>query len=125
MAGLSLSLDGKVVLVSGGSRGIGAETVRLFAESGARVAFSYRQARACAEALVAECGGSACCVAIEQDLSTPADGRALVESVVAAFGSLDILVANHGVWPPDDAPIAAMSEAQWRNTMGINLDSVF
>ena len=125
MAGLSLSLDGKVVLVSGGSRGIGAETVRLFVQAGARVAFSYRQARACAEALVAECGGSACCVAIEQDLSTPADGRALVESAVAAFGRLDILVANHGVWPPDDAPIAAMSEAQWRNTMGINLDSVF
>ncbi|HEX7729038.1 MAG TPA: glucose 1-dehydrogenase [Terracidiphilus sp.] len=125
MAGLSLSLEGKVVLVSGGSRGIGAETVRLFAESGARVAFSYRQARERAEALVAECGGRENCIAIEQDLSTPADGRALVSAAVTAFGKLDILVANHGVWPPDDAPIARMSEAQWRNTMGINLDSVF
>lgn len=113
------------MLVSGGSRGIGAETVRLFAESGARVAFSYRQARERAEALVAECGGRENCIAIEQDLSTPADGRALVSAAVTAFGKLDILVANHGVWPPDDAPIARMSEAQWRNTMGINLDSVF
>jgi 3-oxoacyl-[acyl-carrier protein] reductase len=125
MAGLSLSLEGKVVLVSGGSRGIGAETVRLFAESGARVAFSYRQARERAEALVAECGGRENCIAIEQELSSPADGRALVSDAVTAFGRLDILVANHGVWPPEDAPIAAMSEAQWRNTMGINLDSVF
>ena len=42
-----------------------------------------------------------------------------------AFGRLDILVANHGVWPPQDAPIEKMSDAQWRSTMAINLDSVF
>jgi 3-oxoacyl-[acyl-carrier protein] reductase len=44
---------------------------------------------------------------------------------VKAFGRLDILVANHGVWPPEDAPIEHMSEDQWRRTLGINLDSVF
>jgi 3-oxoacyl-[acyl-carrier protein] reductase len=44
---------------------------------------------------------------------------------VAAFGRLDVLVVNHGIWPPEDAPIATMSEAQWRQTMGVNLDSVF
>jgi 3-oxoacyl-[acyl-carrier protein] reductase len=48
-----------------------------------------------------------------------------VEAAVAAFGRLDALVVNHGIWPPDDAPIAQMSEAQWRRTMGVNLDSVF
>jgi 3-oxoacyl-[acyl-carrier protein] reductase len=125
MAGVSLVLEDKVVLVTGGSRGIGAETVRLFSESGALVAFSYRQAREQAEALVAECGGTGRCVAIEQDLSNPGDGRALVGATVAAFGRLDVLVANHGIWPPEDAPIAQMTEAQWRRTMGVNLDSVF
>ena len=114
-----------MALISGGSRGIGAETVRLFAQAGARVAFSYRQAREQAEALAAECGGAERCVAIEQDLSTPADGRALVAAAVSAFGRLDVLVANHGIWPPEDAPIAQMADAQWRRTLAVNLDSVF
>ena len=125
MAGVSLVLEDKVALITGGSRGIGAATVRLFVEAGAGVAFNYRQAREQAEALAAECGGPAHCVAIEQDLSSPADGRALVAAAVAAFGRLDILVANHGIWEPEDAPIAAMAESQWRRTLAINLDSVF
>jgi len=125
MAGVSLALDGKVALISGGSRGIGAETVRLFCAAGARVAFSYRRAREQAEALAMACGGAGLCVAIEQELATPADGRALVSAAVRAFGRLDILVANHGIWEPSDAPIAEMSETQWHRTLGVNLDSVF
>ena len=125
MAGVSLVLDGKVALITGGSRGIGAETVRLFAEAGARVVFSYRQAKDQARALMAECGGPARCVALEQDLSSVTDGRALVGAAVKAFGRLDVLVANHGVWPSEDVAIDLMTEEQWRRTLGVNLDSVF
>lgn len=123
MHSVPLSLEGKAVLITGGSRGIGAAAVRLFHQAGARVAFNYRSARKAAEALAAELGKN--CIAIEQDLSSPEQGRALVEKTVAAFGRIDALVANHGVWPPEDAPIATMSDKQWRNTLAINLDSVF
>jgi 3-oxoacyl-[acyl-carrier protein] reductase len=125
MAGVSLVLDGKVALITGGSRGIGAETVRLFAEAGARVVFSYRQAKDQARALMAECGGPARCLALEQDLSSVTDGRALVGTAVKAFGRLDVLVANHGVWPSEDVAIELMTEEQWRRTLAVNLDSVF
>ena len=121
----SLSLEGKIALITGGSRGIGAETVRLFRTAGARVVFNYKSARDRAEALVAECGGAEHCVAIEQELATPADGRALVAKATAAFGPIDSLVVNHGVWPSHDAPIDTMADAQWRSTLAINLDSVF
>src|SRR5665213_3470796 len=124
MAGVSLVLGDRVALITGGSRGIGAETVRMFTQAGARVAFSYTQARERAEALVQECGPERC-VALQQELSTPAEGRALVEAAVKRFGRLDILVVNHGIWPPEDAPISQMADAQWRRTIGVNLDSVF
>ena len=125
MAGLELSLAGKVALVTGGSRGIGAATVRMFRQAGARVVFSYEKAWETADALTQELGGAEFCRAVQQPLSTPADGRALVAAAVAAFGRVDCLVVNHGVWPAHDQPIATMSDAQWSSTLAINLDSVF
>jgi 3-oxoacyl-[acyl-carrier protein] reductase len=123
--GVSLSLEGKVALVTGGSRGIGAATVRLMRQAGARVVFSYRSRELQAEELVAECGGEGFCRAVRQDLATVEDGQALVEIAEGVFGRLDCLVVNHGIWPPQDQAIAAMSAEQWRGTMGVNLDSVF
>jgi 3-oxoacyl-[acyl-carrier protein] reductase len=122
---VSLSLQEKVALVTGGSRGIGAETVRLFCAAGARVVFNYRAAREAAEALAAECGGREQCVALEQELGTVEHGRRLVERATAVFGRLDCLIVNHGVWPSDDSPIESMTEQQWHSTVGTNLDSVF
>ena len=121
---IPLSLSGKVALISGGSRGIGAATVRMFTAAGAKVVFSFRSARAQAEILATECG-EACCHPVESDLNNPAAARSLVAETVKHFGRLDILVANHGVWPAQDVPIERMSDEQWRSTMSINLDGVF
>jgi 3-oxoacyl-[acyl-carrier protein] reductase len=120
---IPLSLAGKVALVSGGSRGIGAAIVRMFASADAKVAFSYRSARTQAEALVKECGPD--CFPIASDLNNPAAARSLVAQTVDHFGRLDILIANHGVWPVQDIPIEQMSDEQWRSTLSINLDGVF
>jgi 3-oxoacyl-[acyl-carrier protein] reductase len=121
---IPLSLSGKVALISGGSRGIGAATVRMFTAAGAKVAFSYRSARAQAETLAKECGAAAC-YPIAADLDNPESARALVADAVQHFGKLDILVANHGVWPEQDVPIERMSDEQWRSTLSVNLDGVF
>jgi 3-oxoacyl-[acyl-carrier protein] reductase len=121
-----LSLSGKVALISGGSRGIGAATVRMFVAAGAKVALSYHQARAQAEALAKECGNNdRVCHPIAANLQTPEAARALVAQTVKHFGRLDILVANHGVWPVEDVPIDRMTDEQWHSTLSINLDAVF
>lgn len=121
---IALSLEGQVALISGGSRGIGAATVRMFAAAGAKVIFSYRSARSQAEALARECGNDIC-HPVASDLKTPEAARLLVDEAVQHFGRLDILVANHGVWPVEDVPIERMSDEQWRSTLAINLDAVF
>jgi 3-oxoacyl-[acyl-carrier protein] reductase len=121
---IPLSLSGKVALISGGSRGIGAATVRMFTAAGAKVVFSYRSARSQAEALAQECG-SAVCHPVACDLNNPESARGLVAETAKHFGRLDILVANHGVWPEQDVAIERMPDAQWRSTMSINLDAVF
>src|SRR5208283_4430991 len=121
---ISLSIPNKVALITGGSRGIGAATVRMFTAAGAKVVFSYQKARSQAEALARECG-VANCYAVASDLDSPEAARALVAEAVRHVGRLDILVANHGVWPAEDVAIDKMTVEQWRNTLSINLDAVF
>src|SRR5579863_5835591 len=121
---IPLSLSNKVALITGGSRGIGAATVRMFSKAGAKVAFTYQKARSQAEALAKECG-AANCHAIGGNLNTPDSARGVVAEAVKHFGRIDILVANHGVWPVQDVPIEKMSDDQWRSTLSINLDAVF
>jgi 3-oxoacyl-[acyl-carrier protein] reductase len=121
---MNLTLNSKVALITGGSRGIGAAAVRAFADAGAKVVFNYHSSKAQAEDLARECGAENC-RAVQGDLSTTEAARQLVSSAVSAFGRLDILVANHGIWPPEDAPIDRMSDEQWHRTIAVNLDSVF
>jgi len=121
---VSLSLEGKVALITGGSRGIGAAAVRLFVQAGARVFFNYEKSKAATEQLARECGQDNC-AAMACNLSGPQSSKTIVEACVQRFGRLDILVANHGVWPPEEQPVDKMPDEQWRNTVGVNLDAVF
>jgi 3-oxoacyl-[acyl-carrier protein] reductase len=121
---VSLSLEGRVGLITGGSRGIGAATVRAFVAAGAKVLFNYQRAKTRADALVQECGAEHC-AAVACDLAGLKSPAELVDETVNRFGRLDILVANHGIWPPADAPVDQMTDAQWQGTVAVNLDSVF
>jgi len=122
--GVFLSVAGKVALITGGSRGIGAATVKMFCAAGARVAFSYQKARSAAEAVISGCGAEVC-AGIQSELSSVHDAEKLVSAAVGRFGRLDCLVVNHGIWPPNDVAVDEMTEDQWRQTSAINLDSVF
>jgi 3-oxoacyl-[acyl-carrier protein] reductase len=121
---VALSLEGKVALVTGGSRGIGAAIVRMFVQAGARVFFNYEKAKSATEALIQECGASSC-AATACSLHNSRSAHDLVAACVSRFGRLDILVANHGIWPPEDMPIDKMSDEQWHKTVAVNLDAVF
>src|SRR5579859_6818627 len=124
-SGVVLSLEGRVAVVTGGSRGIGAAIVRLFVRSGARVIFNYQNAAAEAERLAAECGGRARCIATQAELSSSSAAQPLIDAATQQFGRLDIVVGNHGVWPPNDVPIDQMTDEQWRSTQAINVESLF
>jgi 3-oxoacyl-[acyl-carrier protein] reductase len=121
---VSLSLANRIALITGGSRGIGAATVRLFTQAGARVVFNYQKAKTQADQLVKECGSDNC-VAVQCDLTGTQSAADLVSTTVERFGRLDMLVANHGVWPPEDTPIDQIPDEQWLNTISVNLNAVF
>lgn len=122
--GVVLSLDDRVAVVTGGSRGIGAAIVEMFVEAGGRVMFNYQKARDQAEQLVARCGADRC-AAVQCELSSASSSGELVAAAAAKFGRVDIVVGNHGVWPPQDTGIDRMTEEQWRTTLAVNLDSIF
>ena len=121
---INLDVSGKVALVTGGSRGIGAACVRMFLEAGAKVVFNYQKAADVAEKLVAECGADST-YTVQADLDGSGAEEQLIAAAVEKFGRVDILVVNHGIWPPHDQPIETMPNEQWGKTVAINLDSTF
>lgn len=122
-----IGLKGKRALVTGGSRGIGAATARLFAENGVHVAVGYRSRKADAEALVASLRDShgVNAVAHATDISTTAGADELVARATNDLGGLDFFVANAGIWPCDDVALRDMTDQQWERTMAENVNSVF
>ena len=108
-----IDLAGKRAFVTGGGRGIGRATALLLERAGARVVVGYRDRKPAPPV-----------VGIGGDLGDASTAKRVVADVVKSLGGLDILVVNHGVWPPDDVALAQMTDGQWEGTRRANLDSV-
>ncbi len=122
-----IDLAAKRAFVTGGGRGIGRATAVLLARAGCRVAVGYRSRRADAEETVRAVeggGGRGTAVAIGGDLGDSAAAQRAVAAAAAALGGLDLLIVNHGIWPPDEVALERMTDAQWDVTMRVNLDAV-
>jgi 3-oxoacyl-[acyl-carrier protein] reductase len=113
------SLDGKVALVTGGSRGIGAAISRELGRAGARVAVHFRSGREAAEAIATEVGG----IAVGANVGDPGEAQGLVEQVEAELGDVDVLVNNAGV--TRDTLIARMTDEDWDEVIDTNLRGAF
>ena len=114
-------LEGKVALVTGAARGIGAAIAERLAADGASVAINYATSKAEAEALAERIrakGGKA--KAIHADISNPSQAKAFVDAAVKEFGRLDILVNNAGTLRID--PIGTIEEADVRSQFAVNVD---
>ncbi|MGO8818679.1 MAG: SDR family NAD(P)-dependent oxidoreductase [Terriglobia bacterium] len=122
---MEISLKNQVALVTGGSRGIGAATVKLFVEAGAQVVFSYLRAAREARNLTKACGGEGKVTAVRANVAKMADAKRLVDSAIRHFGRLDIVVANAGIWYYSPLPLEKMTERQWDEMMAVNLKGVY
>jgi 3-oxoacyl-[acyl-carrier protein] reductase len=113
------SLDGKVALVTGGSRGIGAAISRELAKAGAKVALNYRAGQEAADEVAGEIRG----LAVRADVSKPEEVQALIERVEGELGDIDALVNNAGV--TRDTLIARMTDDDWQTVIDTNLRGTF
>ena len=121
---VSIDLTPRTALVTGGSRGIGRATAELLAEAGAKVAVNYRRDDRRAEEFVRQvrsAGGEA--LALAGDLSRPEEARQLVRDVVAAWGRLDVVVNNAGIWEEDRAGAGDLDT--WDRTFAVNVRGAF
>lgn len=115
-----LKLQGKVAVVTGGSRGIGKATAELLAAMGARVVVNYVTDAVAADSVVKalrEKGGEA--VSFKANVADLAEAQQLIQFTIEQFNGLDILICSAGIW--EGAPIEAMSEQLWDKTIEINL----
>jgi 3-oxoacyl-[acyl-carrier protein] reductase len=113
------SLEGRVALVTGGSRGIGAAISRELAAAGAKLAVNYRSGHEPAEAVAAEVGG----IAVAADVGDPEAAQQLIDRVETELGDVDILVNNAGL--TRDTLIARMTDEDWAEVIDTNLRGAF
>jgi 3-oxoacyl-[acyl-carrier protein] reductase len=117
-------LDGKVVIVTGGSRGIGESIVRKMIENNAAVAFTYRSSSTKADAIVEELSANGANIkAYQSDASSFESAAQLVKDVLKDFGKIDVVVNNAGI--TQDNLLLRMSEDQWNSVIDVNLKSIF
>ncbi len=118
-----MRLEGKVALITGGARGMGAVEARLFAREGARVGIAdilVDEGRRL-EAEIAESGGEA--IFIRLDVTSEADWKRAVDSLVARFGKLDVLVNNAGIY--HRAMVEQTTVQDWERVVEVNAKGVF
>jgi len=121
-----ISLAGKAALVTGGSRGIGAATVKLFAQAGADVVFSYHRDREAATQVEQEARKQGTRVeSFKADLGKLADAQKLVKFSCERLGRLDILIANAGIYNEKEAPIEKLTDKEWDEMVRVNLKGVY
>ena len=121
-----IDLKGKRVLITGGSRGIGAAAARLFAQAGASVGIAYRSREQEANRVlddVAKCGVQG--FAFAGDLALASSNEEFVKQGVDRLGGVDIYVGNSGYWPPVPVNVSALDDERWRGTLATNLDGMF
>ncbi len=118
---MTYDLTGKTALVTGGARGIGAAIVERLAAEGVKTAFTYVSNQAAADELADRLGENV--IAIKADASDPDQTKTAVEKVVEAFGHIDILVHNAGVFRP--GPITETDLESFRQQVAINVDGVY
>lgn len=119
-----IDLMGKVALVTGGSRGIGAACCRLLAQAGCDVAVNFRRNGVAARSVVddLEAQGRRA-LAVGADVADPMRVGLMLEQVVQELGGLDIVVSNAGIWTRGD--IDTMTDADWARMMAVNLTGAF
>jgi 3-oxoacyl-[acyl-carrier protein] reductase len=121
-----ISLAGKAALITGGSRGIGAASVKMFAQAGADVVFNfYKNADAAAQVETEARKHGTRVESMKADLSKMGDSEKLVDFAKERLGRIDILVANAGIWNEKDTPIESISERAWNEMVKVNLNSVY
>ncbi|KAJ2788099.1 hypothetical protein GGI15_000120 [Coemansia interrupta] len=123
MAANFLNLSGVHVFITGSAGGVGVATSRAFLEQGAKVTLQYNSTKTTLEPLVAEYPDTAILVQARVDDEAQTT-RAFNESV-AAFGPIQVLVVNHGIWPRNNTAIKDMELEQWNNTLNVNLTGSF